>query len=160
MAERQENAAQFYDRFLKFVALGSFVLALPYGVGAIRHFVSPEMKEYLEIAKMVFAVSGAAIVFPYFVKFMRLKKKCVGNYEAQSGFIMEVYRKATEYAFSSTFILLIFMEPVAGEFLTDVPAVLYVHFALTVALLTLSGSFFFMSRGDDDLDDEFDEGVA
>ncbi|MEX0298717.1 MAG: hypothetical protein AB3N28_06580 [Kordiimonas sp.] len=156
VAERQESMAQFVDRFLQRITLGVFVLAFSYAVGVAKYFAGEEMLVALDMVKTGLALLGAAITLPSFIKFVRMKKKCGSSFAEPSGYIVEVYRKACEYAFAFTFVLLILLEPVAVEFLVDVPAALYIHVTLTVSLLSLSLSFFFMSRGgDDELDDDF-----
>lgn len=153
---REETAAQFIDRFLQFTTIGVFVLSFSYGVGAASYFLPAEMVGVLNTLKIGLAVLGSAIVLPFFIKFVRYRKTCGKNFLDQSGFIIDVYRKACETAFAATFVFLIFLELISGEIFPDLPAVVYVRAVLTVLLLSLSISFFFMSRSDDDeLDDDF-----
>lgn len=154
---KHETMAQFVDRFLQVITLGVFVLAFSYLVGVSQHFVSEEMRHTLNFVKTGLAFLGSAIVLPSFIKFVRMKINCGSGFAAEGGYVVEVYRKACEYAFSFTFVLLIFLEPIALGFLTEVPAALYIQVALSVSLLSLSVSFFLMSRGGDELEDEFEE---
>ncbi len=153
---REETAAQFIDRFLQFTTIGVFVLSFSYGVGAVSYFLPAGMAGVLNALKIGLAVLGSAIVLPFFIKFVRYRKTCGKTFLDQSGFIIDVYRKACETAFAVTFVFLIFLELISGEIFPDLPAVVYVRAVLTVLLLSLSISFFFMSRGnDDEFDDDF-----
>ncbi len=153
--KREETAAQFIDRFLQFTTLGVFVLSFSYGVGAASYFMPVEMVATMDTVKIGLAVLGSAIVLPFFIKFVRYRKTCGKSFLDQSGFIIDVYRKACETAFAATFVFLIFLELVSGEIYPDLPAIVYVRAVLTVLLLSLSISFFFMSRSDDEEYDDF-----
>lgn len=157
LATKQESMAQFVDRFLQLITLGVFVLAFSYAVGVAKYFAPHEMLVTLDMVKTGLAFLGSATILPPFIKFVRMKKKCGSSFAEPNGYIVEVYRKACEYAFAFTFVLLILLEPIAVGFLTDIPAALYIHVTLTVSLLSLSLSFFFMSRGGDGPDDDFEE---
>jgi len=155
---QQENPAQFADRLLKFTTLGIFILSFSYASGAAQFFVSAAAAEYFKVAKTVFALLGAGVVLPFFIKFVRMKKTCRASSAELNGYIIEVYRKSCEYSFAVTLVFLILFEPVAANFLVNLPLAFFVYTTLMVMILSLSISFFLMSRDDDgELDNEFEE---
>ena len=76
------------------------------------------------------------------------------------GFVIEMFDKATGKSFQFTFLFLIALEFVSGNYLTDLPTEFFIKLIISVTLAIFSLSFFFLNRagGDLEAEDEFTNG--
>jgi hypothetical protein len=154
----KDSPAQLVDKFLQRTAIGVFLLSLSYVMSATVYVVGNEAVSHIGTLKLILSALVLMVVFPAFIKYLKLRldknKECPDT----GGYVMEVSRRAGVMAFSLTFVFLIVIEWMAGGFLAGLPAPFFINAILAFTLGVFSITFYFLLRGegDDDLDDEFD----
>lgn len=148
------------DRMMQRIALGVFLVAIAYAISASKFFVNEKTANILDISSQVLGVIIIVLVLPAFLKFVIMKRK---NREACSepeGFVIEMFDKATGKSFQFTFLFLIALEFVSGNYLTNLPTEFFIKLIISVTLAIFSLSFFFLNRagGDLEAEDEFTNG--
>ena len=153
---KKESPAQTVDRLLQRSAIGLFLLSLAYAMSATMYLVSDEVAGYMDRAQLALGILILLIVFPAFLKYLRLKYRRESECPATGGYIVEMFKKAGAKAFSLTFIFLIALELVAEKYLTDLPTPFFIKTILSFNLGVFSITFFRWVRDDDESDDDFD----
>ena len=132
------------DRMMQRIALGVFLIAIAYAISASKFFVNEKTADILDISSQVLGVIIIVLVLPAFLKLVNMKRK---NREACSepeGFVTEVFDKATGKSFQFTFLFLIALEFVSGNYLTNLPTEFFIKLIISVTLAIFSLSFFFL----------------
>ena len=161
MSDRKPlSSAQFVDRFMTRTATGVLLVSLAYAATTVEYFAPETLAFYLDKLALILGLLAVVIVFPQFVQLIRRRTKLgIGKNEPE-GFVIEVYKRAAERAFSLTFIFLLFMDVMTDRGLAGLPAEVVVETIIAFSLAIFSLSFFIFNRAFDGEDDDFDEEVG
>jgi len=156
LANRKESPAQLLDKFLQRTAVGVFLLTIKYVVSAAGFVVSDELADHAGWLQIVLSILVLVVVFPAFLKYLNLhrKKECPDT----SGYVIEMFKKSAVKAFSLTFVFLIAVKWMAGNYLMGLPTLFFINAILAFTLGVFSITFYLLLRTDDDQDpdDDFD----
>ena len=98
-------------------------------------------------------------MLPQFFQLIRRRKGLgIGSHEPES-FVIDVYKRAAERAFSFTFIFLLFMDVMTGGMFSVLPAEITIKIVIAVSLAIFALSFFIFNRTSDGEDDDFGEEI-
>ncbi len=154
----QQSAAEIVDKFMQRTALAVFLISLAFACTALRFVVEGDIASHLGKAKLVFSVLAVILVLPQFIRVMRLAIKNRASGCEPEGFIVDVYRRASEKGFAFNFIFLLIMDVVTDNLVTDLPPKFFIDVVIAASLAIFSLSFFFLNRKSnaDEGDDEFE----
>jgi hypothetical protein len=151
--------AQIIDSFMQRTALGVFLLALAYTVSAAMFVASPRVAELLDKLQLGLSIVVLLVVFPAFLRIVKLRRRSGSDCEETDGYIVAMFRKASATAFSLTFVFLVVMQVVTEKLQSDLPASFFVNLIQAFTLGVFSIIFFLLVRSDSDqTDDDFDTG--
>ena len=166
MSDRNKNPtakqvlpAQIIDSFMQRTALGVFLMALAYSMSAAMLVASPKVAEVLDNVQLGLGILVLLIVFPAFLRIVKLRRRTGSDCEETDGYIVAMFRKASAKAFSLTFVFLVVMQVVTEKLQTGLSASFFVNVILAFTLGVFSITFFILVRSDsDETDDDFDTG--
>ena len=154
---RQVLPAQIIDSSMQRIALGVFLMALAYTMSAAMFVASPGVAELLDKLQLGLGILVLLIVFPAFLRIVKLRRRSGSDCEESDSYIVAMFRKASAKAFSLTFVFLVVMQIVTEKLQTDLPASFFVNLILAFTLAVFSIGFFMLVRSDsDETDDDFD----
>lgn len=156
MAKEKESAAQFYDRHMQRMAISMFLLAILFGISAVKFWIEGEIYQLLGRVQLVGAALVILILLPTFLKKMRMRGVWKSACAQGDGFILAAFKKAASNAFSATFITLLIALKVSESYLANLPTSFFISVVLFVSLGVCSVSFLFAIREPKEDFDDFE----
>ena len=139
---------EMLDRYMQHFALGVFLIAINYGLGATSFFFTEPLADILEKAGAVIAVvGGILVIWVALSSYLSGQKYDLFN---DDSFIMQAFYGACTKGFMIGWITLVFLE-VLDKILNEQPPEFFIKTTLAVMLGAFSIKFFMLNRelGDD-----------
>ena len=157
--KKPKSPAEIADQAMQYIAIGIFLVALAKASSALIFFAGEDMVSLLRYAKTGLGILAVIVVFPQFVRLVRLKMNIPSGCAEPEGFIIDVYKRAAERAFAFTFVFLVFLDYMTGNSWSHLPTEFVADLILAASLAFFSLSFFVFNRaGDtDEGEDDFDQ---
>jgi len=148
------NAAEACDSLLTLTAYGTGLVAFLYFTRVAEEFVTPATENILDYIQNGFAILILVVGIPALIRFKMMIRglRRSGTCETE-GYIGDIYRKASAYAFSFVFILLLAMDILSRTVLSEFSTPVLIQGALGLTLAVFSGSFFVLRKRDDSAGD-------
>jgi len=156
------SMAEETDRFLKRVALVTFLVSVAFVFRAGRLMVDPDIAGYLRIGQVVFGLSILFILLPTALRYSRKRSGCpkeaCNNID---GYMYQMFQKAGFTAFKFGFIFFSMIDIFLVDFFEAYSVELLLRVGVSALLGAFSISFFRLVYADseDELDDEFGGGA-
>lgn len=152
--KKSESLAQLTERLQSYSAIVVTLIGVAFGCDAFAVISAPATAELLQQANdiiMVAVMLGAALMFWMWVR-LSPASRCKGEPE---GFITDVSKKATLYAWTLTALLLIFWAPILDAAALDWPVAVVTELTVAASMLVYGAAFFLLSRESGDDADDF-----
>ncbi|TNE60908.1 MAG: hypothetical protein EP335_17895 [Alphaproteobacteria bacterium] len=148
------TGAQLADRFVGRSCGSMFMLALAYSLDVVGYATG--QTGFLDTIRVALSIILVINLLPIYAAY--ISRRRATNCSTEDGYIVGMFKKAVVHAFTLNFIVMIFLEAVTEIYLTDIPTKIFLNGLLALTLLTLSISFFILTRDSDDEEDDLDLG--
>lgn len=141
------STAEIADRHSRLIALVMLLMAVYFGTSAAGFVVGQEAARYLDMVGVATAVLGMGLLLPImFWKILKLPKEDRPLYFSSDGYVAQTLAQAKNLSWVSTFVLLMFIDPLTKEALQDLPTSFFLKVVLAAMLGVFGGAFFFLNR--------------
>ncbi len=148
------SSAQFMDRFLRRIAIATFLISVYLGLTVVMEYVSGVTADRIDMATLALGIIAVILVVPSLLLY---KIKYPGSRLQPDSFVADAYRQATERSFGLTFIFLVLLGTWANNDPAPFTASIAINATLALSLAIFSVNFFYLTRpvaGEED--DDFD----
>lgn len=146
------SMAQLADQILQRTALGVFLMAIAFAIGAGMHVVSDDTAALLDKIQLVFVVTAVIAILPTFYRYVRLRTKGECEFDETESYIGNVFNKAGVRAFGASFMMLAIAGPIGRKRLPDLSPEFFDYVVLAVSLAVFSITFFASIERDEEED--------